>query len=102
MIPSFTRQSIIADVQSTEAVGSGWSWINEPVGISKDDAFTRKGLLEQINTTADKSDYLWYSTRYASLLSLLLFSQDVIIAFSASCFDFFQHLNFLSKPIWQH
>lgn len=62
MIPSFTRQSIIADVESTEAVGSGWSWINEPVGISKDDAFTRKGLLEQINTTADKSDYLWYST----------------------------------------
>lgn len=62
MIPSFMRQSIIADVQSTEAVGSGWSWINEPVGISKDDAFTRKGLLEQINTTADKSDYLWYST----------------------------------------
>ncbi|KAM5584077.1 beta-galactosidase 8 [Rosa sericea] len=62
MIPSFTRQSISADVEPTGAVGSGWSWINEPVGISKADAFTRKGLLEQINTTADKSDYLWYST----------------------------------------
>ncbi|PRQ33629.1 putative glycosidase [Rosa chinensis] len=62
MIPSFMRQSISADVEPTGAVGSGWSWINEPVGISKADAFTRKGLLEQINTTADKSDYLWYST----------------------------------------
>ncbi|XP_050370032.1 beta-galactosidase 8 [Argentina anserina] len=62
MIPSFTRQSVSADVKPTEAVGSSWSWINEPVGISKRDAFTRKGLLEQINTTADKSDYLWYST----------------------------------------
>ncbi|XP_062013758.1 beta-galactosidase 8 [Rosa rugosa] len=62
MIPSFTRQSISADVEPTGAVGSGWSWINEPVGISKADAFTRKGLLEQINTTADKSDYLWYTT----------------------------------------
>ncbi|KAL6199950.1 hypothetical protein ACLB2K_029732 [Fragaria x ananassa] len=56
------RCSEKSDVEPTEAVGSGWSWINEPVGISKGDAFTRVGLLEQINTTADKSDYLWYST----------------------------------------
>ncbi|XP_008225494.1 PREDICTED: beta-galactosidase 8 [Prunus mume] len=61
MIPSFMHHSLIDDVDSSEALGSGWSWINEPVGISKDDAFTRVGLLEQINTTADKSDYLWYS-----------------------------------------
>ncbi|CAN6479316.1 unnamed protein product [Victoria cruziana] len=38
-----------------------WSWIPEPVGISKSDKFERDGLLEQINTTADLSDYLWYS-----------------------------------------
>lgn len=63
MIPSFMHHSLIDDVDSSEALGSGWSWINEPVGISKDDAFTRVGLLEQINTTADKSDYLWYSLR---------------------------------------
>lgn len=43
-------------------VQSGWSYINEPVGISKSDAFTKTGLMEQINTTADVSDYLWYST----------------------------------------
>ncbi|PON71842.1 Glycoside hydrolase [Parasponia andersonii] len=61
MIPSFTRQSLINDVDSSKSLGSAWSWINEPVGISKDDAFTKPGLLEQINTTADQSDYLWYS-----------------------------------------
>ncbi|XXG74073.1 hypothetical protein AAC387_Pa07g2886 [Persea americana] len=48
------------------AVSSGlsqtdWSWVSEPVGISKSDAFKKSGLLEQINTTADASDYLWYS-----------------------------------------
>ncbi|KAK4487784.1 hypothetical protein RD792_005528, partial [Penstemon davidsonii] len=40
---------------------SDWSWIKEPVGISSDSAFTKLGLLEQINTTADQSDYMWYS-----------------------------------------
>ncbi|KAJ1689107.1 hypothetical protein LUZ63_013262 [Rhynchospora breviuscula] len=43
---------------------SGWSYIKEPVGISKADAFTRNGLVEQINTTADASDYLWYSISF--------------------------------------
>ncbi|XP_040991166.1 beta-galactosidase 8 [Juglans microcarpa x Juglans regia] len=61
MIPSFSHQSLKGNIDSSEALGSGWSWINEPVGISKDDAFVKLGLLEQINTTADKSDYLWYS-----------------------------------------
>ncbi|XP_015890709.1 beta-galactosidase 8 isoform X2 [Ziziphus jujuba] len=57
-IPSLTRQSL---KDNGDSLGSDWSWINEPVGISKDDAFSRVGLVEQINTTADKSDYLWYS-----------------------------------------
>ncbi|GLU19005.1 hypothetical protein SLE2022_352760 [Rubroshorea leprosula] len=61
MIPSFMHQALKVDTDSTEAIGSDWSWINEPVGISKDDAFTKSGLSEQINTTADQSDYLWYS-----------------------------------------
>ncbi|KDP44070.1 hypothetical protein JCGZ_05537 [Jatropha curcas] len=61
VISSFTRQSLVGDVQSSKALGSDWSWINEPVGISKKDAFVKSVLLEQINTTADKSDYLWYS-----------------------------------------
>ncbi|MED6122028.1 Beta-galactosidase 8 [Stylosanthes scabra] len=47
--------------QSLEDSSSGWSWISEPIGISKKDSFSKFGLVEQINTTADKSDYLWYS-----------------------------------------
>lgn len=63
MIPSFILQSLTGNTDSSEALGSDWSWISEPVGISKDDAFVKPGLLEQINTTADRSDYLWYSLR---------------------------------------
>ncbi|KAK7261372.1 hypothetical protein RIF29_27681 [Crotalaria pallida] len=61
MISNFTTESYKEDIGSLEASTSGWSWISEPVGISKADAFSRTGLLEQINTTADRSDYLWYS-----------------------------------------
>ncbi|KAF8403035.1 hypothetical protein HHK36_011130 [Tetracentron sinense] len=59
--PTFGRQSSKDVVYSSGAFQSGWSWINEPVGISRSSAFTKLGLLEQINTTADVSDYLWYS-----------------------------------------
>ena len=48
---------------SFEALLSDWTFVNEPIGISKSDAFAKPGLLEQINTTADVSDYLWYSIR---------------------------------------
>ncbi|KAE8656708.1 Beta-galactosidase 1 [Hibiscus syriacus] len=61
VIPSFMHESLNTNVDSTDSIGSGWSWLNEPVGISKAGAFNKLGLLEQINTTADKSDYLWYS-----------------------------------------
>ncbi|KAL5765826.1 hypothetical protein ACOSP7_016443 [Xanthoceras sorbifolium] len=61
VVPSFMRQSLKVAADSSDAIGSAWSYINEPVGITKGDAFSKVGLLEQINTTADKSDYLWYS-----------------------------------------
>ncbi|KAG4989035.1 hypothetical protein JHK85_032018 [Glycine max] len=61
MISSFTTESFKEEVGSLDDSGSGWSWISEPIGISKSDSFSKFGLLEQINTTADKSDYLWYS-----------------------------------------
>lgn len=47
---------------SSGATFSGWSWYKEPVGISSSNAVVLTGLVEQINTTADKTDYLWYST----------------------------------------
>ncbi|KAK6141946.1 hypothetical protein DH2020_024319 [Rehmannia glutinosa] len=62
-IANFVRQPSKDDTTATDASFSGWSWINEPVGISSDSAFAKQGLLEQINTTADQSDYLWYSLR---------------------------------------
>ncbi|KAL9322778.1 hypothetical protein ACSQ67_010831 [Phaseolus vulgaris] len=60
-ISSFTNEPSEEDIGSLETSSTGWSWISEPVGISKADSFSQTGLLEQINTTADKSDYLWYS-----------------------------------------
>ncbi|KAJ8641771.1 hypothetical protein MRB53_018465 [Persea americana] len=49
----------IAD--SSRMSQTDWSWVGEPVGISKSNAFKNSGLLEQINTTGDATDYLWYS-----------------------------------------
>ncbi|XP_020269243.1 beta-galactosidase 8-like isoform X2 [Asparagus officinalis] len=40
---------------------SAWQWYKEQVGTSTMNSFTRQGLLEQINTTRDRSDYLWYT-----------------------------------------
>lgn len=60
-VPRFVSQSLKDDLDASEAFPSDWSWVSEPVGISSNSAFNRLGLLEQINTTADKSDYLWYS-----------------------------------------
>lgn len=40
---------------------SNWEWFKEQVGTSVENSFTRTGLLEQINTTRDRSDYLWYT-----------------------------------------
>ncbi|KAJ0806514.1 putative beta-galactosidase [Helianthus annuus] len=51
----------VDDLSDSKAISSEWSYVSEPVGISSNDAFNRPGLVEQINTTADQSDYLWYS-----------------------------------------
>ncbi|KAI3461445.1 hypothetical protein Pfo_018108 [Paulownia fortunei] len=60
-ISKFVHQPSKDDTTAADAFLSGWSWIHEPVGLSSNSAFTKLGLLEQINTTADQSDYLWYS-----------------------------------------
>ncbi|KAK6124416.1 hypothetical protein DH2020_041836 [Rehmannia glutinosa] len=41
---------------------SSWSWYKEKVGIWSNNSFEASGLLEQINTTKDTSDFLWYTT----------------------------------------
>ncbi|KAI7730687.1 hypothetical protein M8C21_023051 [Ambrosia artemisiifolia] len=60
-IKRFVATSVRDDLSESKAISSQWSYVSEPVGISSNDAFNRPGLVEQINTTADQSDYLWYS-----------------------------------------
>uniref|UniRef100_A0A1D1YC75 Beta-galactosidase n=2 Tax=Anthurium amnicola TaxID=1678845 RepID=A0A1D1YC75_9ARAE len=38
-----------------------WKWYKEEIGSWNNNSFVKRGLLEQINTTRDTSDYLWYS-----------------------------------------
>lgn len=79
-INSMSTASIFASLSSKDGVASagasfsGWSWVNEPVGITNKNAFRKFGLAEQINTTADQSDYLWYSLRYTNSLVSYLYS----------------------------
>ncbi|BBN02477.1 protein MpGH35.2 [Marchantia polymorpha subsp. ruderalis] len=41
-----------------------WEKQEEPIGIRGGNTITAHNLLEQINTTKDSSDYLWYTTRF--------------------------------------
>ncbi|XP_058206296.1 beta-galactosidase 8-like [Rhododendron vialii] len=59
-IPKFVRQSSSNAVDASGGFISGWSWFNEPIGVLSSNAVMKPRLLEQINITADKSDYLWY------------------------------------------
>lgn len=55
-----------AQMKMTPVVyGNGFSWQSyneEPASYDEDNSFTVVGLLEQLNTTWDASDYLWYMT----------------------------------------
>ncbi|OIT26841.1 PREDICTED: beta-galactosidase [Nicotiana attenuata] len=42
--------------------GFSWQSYNEDAAFHEDNTYTVVGLLEQINTTRDVSDYLWYMT----------------------------------------
>lgn len=42
--------------------GFFWHAYDEETASNDESSFTLVGLLEQINTTRDASDYLWYST----------------------------------------
>lgn len=43
---------------------SRWGWYKEEPGIWGNNSFMKSGLLEQINTTKDTSDFLWYTTSF--------------------------------------
>ncbi|KAG8387698.1 hypothetical protein BUALT_Bualt02G0048300 [Buddleja alternifolia] len=60
-MPKFVSEPFKNGNKTSTASQSSWSWFQEPVGISSKNAFVLPGLVEQINTTGDRSDYLWYS-----------------------------------------
>jgi len=45
----------------TGNLSTNWSWHKEDVGIWGKDHFSAQGLLEQLYTVLDKSDFLWYT-----------------------------------------
>lgn len=47
-------------------VNKGFAWqsyIEDTASSYDENSFTKVGLREQINTTWDKTDYLWYTTK---------------------------------------
>ncbi|CAK9156165.1 unnamed protein product [Ilex paraguariensis] len=56
---AFARSTSVSEFS---LASSTWSWYNEKVGVWGSNAFSASSLLEQINTTKDTSDFLWYTT----------------------------------------
>lgn len=44
-------------------ISKSWMTVKEPISIWSDNSFTVLGILEHLNVTKDKSDYLWLMTR---------------------------------------
>ncbi|GKV28825.1 hypothetical protein SLEP1_g37823 [Rubroshorea leprosula] len=57
MIPSLSHQALNVDADSTEAIGSGWSWINEPVGAGITGPVKLKG--SKNGNSVDLSSQQW-------------------------------------------
>ncbi|KAH9326722.1 hypothetical protein KI387_006900 [Taxus chinensis] len=49
-------------MKMTPVKGFAWESFQENIASFEDSSITAVGLLEQINTTRDNSDYLWYTT----------------------------------------
>ena len=54
--------SQISQMKMEWAGGFTWQSYNEDINSLGEESFTTVGLLEQINVTRDKTDYLWYTT----------------------------------------
>lgn len=53
--------------------GFSWQAFNEVPSAYGDSSFTMSGLLEQINTTRDATDYLWYMTEWVPFSNYFFF-----------------------------
>ncbi|XP_078432092.1 beta-galactosidase-like [Wolffia australiana] len=52
----------VVQAKMTWAGGFDWMSYNEETSADQDRAFTKVGLVEQLNMTWDSTDYLWYTT----------------------------------------
>lgn len=55
--------SLMIRKEAAPLVSESWMTFKEPIGVWGDDNFTLTGILEHLNVTKDRSDYLWYTTR---------------------------------------
>ncbi|KAK6932497.1 Beta-galactosidase, beta-sandwich domain [Dillenia turbinata] len=57
-----SHRNVVHSTTVSDFSQSEWSWYKETVGVWGNNSFVESGLLEQINTTKDISDFLWYTT----------------------------------------
>ncbi|KAI7981672.1 Beta-galactosidase 15 [Camellia lanceoleosa] len=56
-----------AKVYEVTYISKTWLTVKEPIGAWGEDKFTVQGILEHLNVTKDRSDYLWYTTSEGSV-----------------------------------
>lgn len=65
-LPFSRNVSVLQQLLSQDkvsAISGTWLTVKEPIGAWGEDNFTARGMLEHLNVTKDRSDYLWYMTR---------------------------------------
>ncbi|KAH7833498.1 hypothetical protein Vadar_006946 [Vaccinium darrowii] len=65
-LPLSTNVSVLQQLPSQDKVSlisETWTTVKEPIGAWGEDNFTVRGILQHLNVTKDRSDYLWYMTR---------------------------------------
>ena len=53
-------------------IANDWVTWKEPIGLWGKNNFTSPSILEHLNVTKDKSDYLWYTTRSGTIVILTI------------------------------
>ncbi|XP_058180957.1 beta-galactosidase 9 isoform X2 [Rhododendron vialii] len=59
----FSTNVSIPSQDKVSLISGTWVTVKEPIGAWGEDNFTVRGILEHLNVTKDRSDYLWYMTR---------------------------------------
>lgn len=53
----------LRNLYEVPSISNSWMTLKEPIGIWSEKNFTVQGILEHLNVTRDKTDYLWHITR---------------------------------------